>query len=158
MRYLSSMNTLSFLLIISACSVNKTPEYCTARAGDMDCDGVEDAVDMCQGTAFGLLTDATGCSSEQLAKCSIELVSPSSSRSEQISKSKEITFRWDGTCDLYHLQFSNDATFPPAATRTRVRTRDNEATTIVAEDYWRVWGGMEGNSHGAHTPARELSW
>ena len=158
MRYSLPMHLLSLLLLTSACKLDMTPEYCVSRTNDMDCDGVEDTVDMCQGTAFNRLTNATGCSSEQLAKCSIQLVSPSSSRSEQLSKDEETSFRWDGTCDVYHLQFSNDATFPAAGTRTGSRTSENEAAVIVTEAYWRVWGGMTGNSHGTQTPARELSW
>ncbi len=138
-------------ILLLACSPDP-PEYCVDRADDADCDGVPDAWDQCNNTAWGDPADRVGCSEGQAAGCSVRLVEPDDgARLEAPAR-----FRWSGDCEVYLLQFSDDPEFPAGATRTAVRTDVQEVTASGTESYWRVVGGMSGSSSGAHTPVREV--
>jgi len=128
------------------------PEWCEGRQGDPDCDGVVEASDLCPDTEIGVLTDRVGCSERQTAGCAVVLASPADK-----TRAPEV-FRWTGDCDAYLLQFSNDPTFPPGATRTAVNTPDQAVSATGTERWWRVVGGVRGGSTGFATDPREVNW
>lgn len=135
------------LLALLACSGGGT-----CRGDDADCDGVPDLADHCPGSDPNALHDPAGCTEDQSAGCKVELLAPA----DRAAVVGETRFAWNGTCEEYLLQFSNDPAFPAGASRTDVRT---EATEVVAggrERYWRVVGGLHGSSTGFTAGPREL--
>jgi hypothetical protein len=143
---------MALLLWLLACAPERT------CAGDEDCDGVPDVADRCAGSNFERAiaepTDAAGCTDDQMARCVAELDRPPSAASAR----GPTTFGWHGTCDVYLLQFSDDAAFPVARTRTEIRTAREEWTTTSTARWWRVVGGRTGSSRGFTTEPREIRW
>lgn len=142
------------VLVLFACRDSGPPEFCEARTGDADCDGVPEDRDQCPDSVMGELTDPVGCTATQSAGCQVRAIYP---LEREVVRGSTL-FSWDGDCDVYLLQFADDDRFPPAATRTAVRTTGTEATTAGDERFWRVVGGLVGGSAGAATPAREVEW
>jgi hypothetical protein len=138
--------------LLAACS--RGPAFCAERADDADCDGVPDAADRCPESEEGAWKDRLGCTEAQAAGCSTALLSPE----DRDRVTGPALFRWEGDCEHYLLQLSDDPAFPAAATRTAVRTAATEATASGNERYWRVTGGLRGSSSGAASEARELRW
>jgi len=128
-----------------------TSEPCKERTGDEDCDGVPDATDRCLETSSGALTDRQGCSGEQAAGCSLELLFP-----EDGARDPE-RFGWAGDCEVYVLQASDYPDFPPGATRSVWRGSVQEVHLAPpAEGYWRVVGGMTGRGADFATAPRSV--
>lgn len=139
------------LLLLLACTP-EVPDWCRGREGDADCDGVTEAYDLCPETEIGAFTDRVGCSERQTAGCAVVPVSPADDAKAPTS------FRWSGDCDAYLLQFSDDPSFPPGATRTAVNTPDQAAVATGTERWWRVVGGRRGGSTGYATDPRRVNW
>lgn len=148
MGYLGRVIALSYLV---ACG-DPLPAYCRGRVDDADCDGVPDGVDLCPGSDAGALHDAAGCTEAQAAGCTVELSTPEDGAALQ----GETRFAWLGTCDAYALQFADDPSFPPGATRTAANTEATEVIASGRERYWRVVGGQHGASMGYAAPPRLL--
>ncbi|MCB9792483.1 MAG: hypothetical protein H6741_07110 [Alphaproteobacteria bacterium] len=144
------MRILLPLLLLSACS----GDPCASREDDRDCDGVPDALDRCESTPQGALSDRQGCSEAQAAGCAVLLQGPD----DGARVKGEATVRWSGDCEVYLVQLSDDEAFPAGATRTAARTTAFEARVRGEERYWRVVGGLEGRSAGAATPPRRIRW
>ena len=156
------------LALLIACG-QKQPEWCTERnetaaqaendgvAGysyDTDCDGVPDALDRCEDSPLGDPTDRLGCTSGQASSCWVLSETP-----EDGEKSSEaLAFTWSGDCDVYQLQFSDDPEFHPARTRVEARTSGREVHAKADETYWRVVGGLDGESSEATSPPRSIKW
>ena len=143
---------MALLLWLLACA----PAGRTCPAGDEDCDGVPDEADRCAGSnqdqTIAEPTDAAGCTDDQMARCTVALDAPPAHG----TKAGSATFAWHGTCDVYLLQFSDDATFPAGRTRTEIRTAEQAWAATSSERWWRVVGGRTGSSHGFTTEPREL--
>jgi hypothetical protein len=144
---------MALLLWLLACGPART-----CPAGDQDCDGVPDEADLCAGSnedqAIAEPTDAAGCTDDQIARCTVALDSPG----PDASAAGSTAFAWHGTCDVYLLQFSDDATFPAGRTRTEIRTTKQTWVATGTERWWRVVGGRMGSSHGFTTEPREIRW
>lgn len=145
--------TLTILALVVACREGPS-SVCADRVDDADCDGVPDPGDRCPRTGSGELTDRLGCSETEAAGCTVRLVSPGAG--ERVSAPTQ--FRWEGTCEVYLLQLSDDPAFPPAGTRTALRTEGLAAVADGTERYWRVVGGLRGSSAGAASPGWEVRW
>ena len=145
---------MALLLWVLACA----PATRQCPAGDNDCDGVPDEADRCGASnaeqSIAEPTDAAGCTDDQMARCTLALDQPMQGASE----SGPATFAWHGTCDVYLLQFSEDAAFPPGRTRTEVRTAAHAWTTTSTEPLWRVVGGRTGSSRAFTSEPREIRW
>ena len=145
---------MALLLWLLACG----PAGRTCPAGDEDCDGVPDEADRCAGSnadqSVAEPTDAAGCTDDQMARCTVALDAPPPDG----MVAGATTFAWHGTCDVYLLQFSNDATFPAGRTRTEIRTTAQAWVTTSTESWWRVVGGRTGSSRGYTTEPREIRW
>ena len=145
---------MALLLWLLACA----PAGRTCPAGDEDCDGVPDEADRCAGSnedqPVAEPTDAAGCTDDQMARCTVALDGPGHGASAFGST----TFVWHGTCDVYLLQFSDDATFPSGRTRTEIRTAQQAWVAASTERWWRVVGGRTGSSRGFTTEPREIWW
>jgi hypothetical protein len=135
---------MALVLWLLACSPARD-----CSAGDEDCDGVPDEADRCA-HSNGEPTDAGGCTDDQMAGCAVVADSPPD------RSSVRGPFAWHGTCDVYLLQFSDDATFPAGRTRTAARTTETTWTASSTERFWRVVGGRTGSSRGFTTEPREL--
>lgn len=135
-------------LLLAACG---DPGACPERAGDSDCDGVPDVRDFCSGTDPEALHDAAGCSDAQSAGCRVELLAPE----DGADVLPEDRFGWNGDCDVWLVEFSDDAAFAPARTRVALRTQATESMIVAPERYWRVTGGRYGRSAGVSSPVRE---
>ena len=151
-RAVRNMIPALFSLITLLGCQEEVPEFCLERADDIDCDGVPDDQDRCPASPMGDPTDRSGCTEGQAAGCSVTAVEPADN--ERLESPAR--FRWAGDCDVYLLQFSDDPSFPVAATRTGVRTTAIEVVAPGSEQYWRVVGGLQGSSAGALTPPREV--
>lgn len=139
------------LLLLTACSHGVD---CADRADDIDCDGVPDDADRCADTPADTFADRQGCSENQAAGCVVLPESPE----DGARFSGPATFTWSDTCDVVLIQLSDDASFPPASTRTAVRSRDERAELEGSERYWRLVGGLEGRSAGYATEPRRIRW
>lgn len=155
MSYTESMHFI-ILLLATGCGQDKTPEYCLNRSMDPDCDGIELMFDQCGGSDFGVRTDARGCSERQTTSCTVDLQSPYNN--EKLTAGLSTVFRWEGNCEVYLLQFSEDQNFHPASTRTAGRYSELQGEVIADETYWRVVGGMTGESTGVSTTGRLIKW
>lgn len=144
-----------FLLIAALVGCGaKSP--CEDRVDDVDCDGVPDAADVCGATVLGPV-DRLGCADNERAGCVVLAETPADG--ERV-KDKALA-RWSGTCDVYLLQVSDDPDFPPGATRTVARTSGVSATLTPGakeERYWRVQGGVRGETASFSTPPRTIRW
>ncbi len=139
-------------MLLAACGGEVSPEYCQGRADDPDCDGVPEDWDRCPETALGEATDRLGCSERQVAGCSVALLEPD----DGARLSAPARFRWNGDCDIWLLQFSDDPSFPAGATRTAARTEAHQVDASGSETYWRVLGGMSGTSSGVASESRAI--
>lgn len=128
------------LLALIACSGSDGK----CRGDDVDCDGVPDLADHCPDSDPKALHDAAGCTEAQAAGCTVELLAPA----DRASVVGQTRFAWNGTCEEYLLQFSNDPAFPAGASRTAARTEGTEVIAGGRERYWRVVGGLHGSSNG----------
>ncbi|MEY3212639.1 MAG: hypothetical protein RIT28_3120 [Pseudomonadota bacterium] len=144
------------LLLIAALAGCGAKSHCEDRADDGDCDGVPDAADLCGATVLGPV-DRQGCADNERAGCVVLAETP-----EDGDRVKDAALaRWSGTCDVYLLQVSDDPDFPPGATRTVARTTGVSATltpSAAEEGYWRVQGGVRGETASFSTPPRKIRW
>lgn len=138
------------LLLLWACET--VPDWCTGRGDDADCDGTPDMQDRCDGTTLGSLVDRRGCSEEQAAGCSVHIQLPE----DRAQLSKPSVFRWEGSCEHYLLQFSDDPDFTPLNSQTLYRGVATEVHVTPTARWWRVVGGNQGASSGFSTPPRRL--
>lgn len=144
---------LAFLLLLTTgCSEDTPPDWCIDRPGDADCDGTPDTEDQCDATPYNSLVDRRGCSENQAAGCNVTLSSPEDG--ERIKD--DSIFRWQGNCEVYLLQFSDDPSFPLTATHTVARTNAKEVQAQAQGEWWRVVGGLKGSSAGKSTEARRI--
>jgi hypothetical protein len=144
------------LLLIAALIGCGAKTLCDDRADDGDCDGVPDATDLCGATVQGLV-DRRGCADNERAGCVVLAEEPT----DGARAKDEAQARWSGTCDMYLLQVSDDPDFPPGATRTVARTSGEAATltpSAAEEGYWRVQGGVRGETASFSTPPRKIRW
>jgi hypothetical protein len=147
------MPALLLLITLLGCG---SRTLCEDRADDADCDGVPDAADQCGATVQGPV-DRRGCADNERAGCVVLAESPQDGARAR----DEALARWSGTCDVYLLQVSDDPSFPPGATRTLARTTGETATLTpgaAEERYWRVQGGLRGETASFSTPARQIRW
>ena len=144
---------MALLLWLLACAPVRT------CAGDEDCDGVPDEADRCaesnEDQTKAEPTDAAGCTDDQMARCTVALDAPPPGG---MAAGGATSFAWQGTCDVYLLQFSDDATFPAGRTRTEIRTAERTWVATSTERWWRVVGGRTGSSRGFTTEPREIRW
>lgn len=140
-------------LFATACDENAPPDWCLDRQGDADCDGTPDTEDQCDGTPYNSLVDRRGCLESQVAGCSVSVVGATG---PQLAASDGF-FRWEGNCDVYLLQFSNDPDFPLTETITAVRTEGLEVQSATRGEWWRVVGGLRGSASGAATEPRRIA-
>lgn len=142
----------AWAILATACAVDATPEWCENRTGDADCDGTPDTEDQCDGTPLNSLVDRRGCLESQVAGCSVTLLEATGAT----TPGGDGFFRWNGNCDIYLLQFSDDAAFPLTATVTSVRTERLEVQSPTRGAWWRVVGGLHGVASGATTAPRRI--
>ena len=131
---------------------------CSENYSDVDCDGVPDERDLCPATPEGELHDAAGCSAAQAATC---VASPRWPEKGQVVEldSRDLEFRWDGTCDGYLVYLSPDPEFAPAdtvvvgrSTSPRLVLTYSRWKEVLGERdvellYWQVRGGREGREY-----------
>lgn len=144
------------LLLIAALAGCGAKTLCEDRADDADCDGVPDASDRCGASVQGPV-DRVGCADNERAGCVVLAEEPA----DGARVKGEAQARWSGTCDVYLLQVSDDPDFPAGATRTVARTSAESATltpSAAEERYWRVQGGVRGESASFSTPPRAIRW
>ncbi len=158
------------LALLTACG-QKQPDYCVERnrladladeqgvtgyPHDADCDGTPDYLepDHCLRSPVGDPTDRLGCTSGQASGCWLLPEAPA----EDLKAEGEVAFRWSGDCDVYLVQFSDDLEFHPARTRTAVRTEGREVHLEASEAYWRLVGGLEGESAETASAPRSIRW
>ena len=152
--YLYLVPTL-LLILLAACSQEHHPvpvnAGCPDRSDDQDCDGRPDELDLCPDSPPGP-TDASGCSDAQAAGCEIERV-------EHVlvgDGGPARRFTWQGSCQVWAVQFSPDPDFLAGRTTTAIRTSLQQADLVPAGAWWRVQGGMEGSSRIVSSPPRYL--
>lgn len=143
----------ALVFLAAACDENVPPEWCVERQGDADCDGTPDTEDQCDGTPYNSLVDRRGCLESQVAGCAVSLLTATA----PTTPNSDGFFRWDGNCDVYLLQFSDDPEFPLTATTTAVRTESLEVQSTRHGAWWRVVGGMRGSASGAATEPRRIA-
>ncbi|MCK6502591.1 hypothetical protein L6R53_04220 [Myxococcota bacterium] len=147
------MYLLSLLTFLSCSTPQDSldPVPCAERPGDQDCDGVPDTLDQCP-DSDPAPKDAVGCTEQQMAGCQVNLYDPT----PQAPGAEAMVFSWSGTCQTWLLQFSPDADFLAGRTQTAVRTSFHTATVVPGGRWWRVQGGMPGNSRVASSEPRYL--